>query len=144
MAFDTNAFDMASFTQPTKKISVPELKGFFEEDETPEFEIRGLTGRELAIVNEAVDTLNKTKIIIEAIAKGSNNALKDGMAAFLNKNNDVTPEDLARRFKMLEFGTIPHLPEHVCVKLAHNKPTTFYRITNEIIRMTGNGADLGK
>lgn len=141
MAFDTNAFDLAAFTQPTKKIPVPELQSFFAEDESPEFEIRGLTGNELAIVNEEVETASKTKILIEAIVGGTDQGLKSGIETFLNKGG-VTPSDLVRRFKMLQFGSIPPLPEQVCVKLANAKPTTFYRITNEIIRLTGEGSDV--
>ena len=145
MPFDINAFDLAQVKFPTKKIPVPELKAFFDEDETPEFEIRGLTGNELAIVNEAVETVNKTRIMIEALSKGSESAMKKGLETFLNKVGDESsPEDAVRRLKMLELGTVPSLPEHICVKLASAKGTMFYKLTNEIIRMTGDGAELGE
>ena len=144
MAFDYQAFDAAQITFPTKKIPVPGLKSFFKEDEDPVWEIKSLTGSQLAIVNDAVETVKKTRVIIEALASGSNVALKKGMEIFLNKNDaDTDPEDLVRRHKMLELASIPSCPEHICVRLAMAKPTIFYRLTNEIIKMTGDGADLG-
>lgn len=144
MTIDYDALDAANITFPTKKIPVPELKSFFKADEDPVWEIKSLTGAELAVVNEAAETVKKTKTIIDALASGSNAALKKGMETFLNKNADTDPEDLIRRHKMLEFASIPPCPEHICVRLAHAKPTIFYRLTNEIIKMTGDGASLGE
>ena len=144
MSFNFDKFDSANFTFPTKKIPVPELKEFFAEGQEAVWEIRGLTGHELAIVNEAVEQMNRTKAVIEAIAEGSTAAIKKGIKTLLNKNDEITPEDLARRLKMLELATVPECPEHLCVKLSHNKPTIFYRLTNEIIRATGDGASSGE
>lgn len=142
--FDFEKFDNAQFTFVSKKIKVPELKSFFDENEKPEWEIRGLTGHELAIVNEAAETASKTRAIIEAVGAGTPEAIKKGLQTMLNKNDEATPEDMARRHKMLEFGSVPACPEHIAVKLSHNKPTVFYRLTNEIIRLTGDGASLGE
>jgi hypothetical protein len=143
MSFNVEKFDAAQVTIVTKTIPVPELKAFFE-DEIPEWEIRCLTGTELFVANEAASVASKTKVIIEAIASGSDAGLKKGLETFLNKNDEMVPEELVRRHKLLEFGSIPPCPENICVKLAHNKPTTFTKITNEIIKLTGDGADLGE
>jgi hypothetical protein len=144
MSFNVEKFDAAQVTIVTKTIPVPELKAFFGEDEKAEWEVRGMTGTELFIANEAASVASKTKVIIEAIASGTEAGLKKGLNTFLNKNDQMTPEELVRRHKMLELASIPPCPENVCVKLAHNKPTTFTKITNEIIKLTGDGADLGE
>lgn len=144
MSFDFDKFDAAQFTFPTKKIPVPELKSFFPEDAVPVWEVKGLTGHELAIVNQAVETGDKIQAFISALKTGKKAELKKGFETFLDKNDDVTPADLVRRHKMLELGSVPACPEHISVKLAHFKTTTFWKITNEIITMTGEGADAGE
>jgi len=143
MTFDVNKFDLVQVEYPTKTIPVPELKAFFDEGKKPEWVIKSLTGTELAIVNEAVSVVKKTNQIINALTSG-NKGIEDGIKALMNKDSEHTPEDLVRRHKMLELGTVPPCPEHICVKLAEAKPTLFYRLTNEIIGLTGDGADLGK
>lgn len=144
MQFDFDKFDAAQITFPTKKIPVPELKEFFPEGQEPVWIIKALTGHELAIVNESVEMVTRTKAVIDAISEGSNESIKRGIKTLINRDGEITPEDLARRHRMLEFGTVSECPEHLCVKLAHAKPTIFYRLTNEIIRMTGDGASLGE
>jgi len=145
--FDQDKFNTANFIMPTKKISVPELKAFFPDDTEPEaliWEVKGMTGNELAIVNEAVATYGKTKAIIEAIASNSNSSLKKGLENFLNKSDDNLAEDLIRRHKTLQFGSVEEITEETCVRLAQFKPTIFYNLTNEIIHLTGDGASVGE
>ena len=88
--------------------------------------------------------VNRTKAIIKAISSQTNEGITKGISEVLNKDEETTPEDLARRLKMLELASVPSCPEHVAVKLAAFKPTIFFRLTNEIIRLTGEGAELGK
>jgi len=144
--FDFDRFDSAQFTFPTKKIPVPEIKDFFEEGQEAVWECRSLNGHELAIVNEAVETYSRKKAIMKALASGNgtNSEITKGVQIFLNNDESITPEDLIRRHKMLELASIPPCPENICVKLAYVKPTVFLRITNEIIKATGDGAELGK
>ena len=141
---DFEKFNKSEFIFPSVDIPVPELKDFFQEDEAPVWKVKSVTGSELAIINEAVATYNKTKAIIEAIATDSNSELKSGLKAYLNKSDDATPEDLIRRHKLLQFGTVGGCPEEAVIRLANYKPTTFFKLTNEIIRLTGDGASLGE
>jgi len=143
MSIDYSRLDAAAIKPVTKKIPVPELKSFFSEDEDPVWEIRNLTGAELAITNEAAEAVSRIKTVLKAIAAGTSSELESGMKTFFNKD-EATPEDLARRHKMLELASIPPCPESTCVRLAQAKPTTFFKITNEIVSLTGDGADLGK
>ena len=144
MSFDLEKFNAAQITYVTKTIQVPELKAFFGKDEKPEWKVRNLTGIELFIANEAASVASKVKIMTEAIAKGTNEGLQEGLETLLNKNNDIVPEELVRRHKLLEFASIPPFPANLCVKLAESKITTFTKITNAIIILTGDGADLGE
>ena len=144
MAIDYDAIDAAIVTFPTKKIPVPELAAYFPEGEDPKWEIKSLTGEELAIANEAHDTFQRKTQVIKALAGKSRTAMEKGLELFLNNSMDDVPEDLARRHKILEFGTVPRCPENICVKLFHSKATLAWHLTNEILAMTGEGARLGE
>jgi len=144
MAIDYQLLDAANIEFPTQEIPVPELSDFFPAGEDPVWVVKPLTGHELAQVNEAAEHVERVKNVIRALSSGDKTAEKKGMAMYLGQDDESTPQDLARRHKMLALASVPPCPEHVAVRLAHAKPTTFYKITNKIIAMTGQGADLGK
>ena len=144
MSFDLNAFENAPVNFPTKKIPVPQLKNFFPEGEDPEWEIKSLTGMEIAISNQAATNSEKVKAALQAIsAGGSGIAMKDGFNELFGKDADFTPEEYLRWLKIVEYGSVPRCPEHICVKLAHSKGALFRLLAHEISVMSGLGADLG-
>lgn len=144
MGFDVAKFEAAKITPVTKTIPVPELAAFFEANEVAEWTVKNLDGPSLAQVNEEVSNASKLKAVIEGIAAGTNDAMKKAIETHVGGNKDVVPEDLVRRHKMLQLGSVPECPYHIVVRLAVAKPTTFYKLTNEIIRLTGDGANLGE
>ena len=44
MSFNINKFETTQFKHREVVIPVPELKEFFDDDETPEWTVRGITG----------------------------------------------------------------------------------------------------
>ena len=144
MAFNINKFDQAKFLDRITKIKVPELSSFFDENEPAEWTVKGLTGHELAKVNESVKSNKDVSSILEGIASEVNSekiaAIKESLGLSTN-----SPDDLVRRISTLMFGSIaPELSQEMCVKLADSFPTTFFLITNKIFELTGEGRQLGK
>ena len=65
MAFDATRFERAEFIARTRVVEVLALTDFFDENETPEWVVRGLTSNELHRAMEA----GKRQISVEAIVK---------------------------------------------------------------------------
>lgn len=144
MAIDYDKLGSAQFTFPTKKMKVPDLKAFFPKDEEPEWEYRGLNGTELALVNNVVQTNAWAESIKKAIYSMDTKGLTKSLGGLQGKDLEEVPPDLAKRLKILELGSVPPCPEHVCVRIAHTKPNFVWNITGKIMTMTDDGADLGK
>ena len=144
MAFDINKFDSAPVDFPTKKIPVPQLKAFFKEDETPEWEIKALTGIQIATAETAGEDFKRYRAAFEAIAGGTSvKSMKSGFDELLNRN-DAPPDMYLKWIKYFQFGSVPECPEHIVVKIAYSQGGLFKRIVHEILIMSAMGADLGK
>lgn len=140
MTFDIAKFEQRQFRDRTSDISVPELKDFFGEDEKPSWSVRCLSGEELASANEAVENNRNVEGMITALAAGAGKEKIEGIKEAMGLPCGKAPNELVRRFAMLCAGSVsPECPQNIAVKLAHNFPTTFYKLTNEIIRLTGAG-----
>lgn len=143
MAFDQDAFDAAQVSFQTKKIPVPTLKSFFNDDEDPVIEIKSLTGVDLAIVEESTKKISRLKAAIESFAKDTVKGFKDGYKELLNGDTE-TPETYMRWITIVRLGTVPQLPEHIVVKLAFTQGGVLRRLAHEISIMSAMGADLGE
>ena len=143
MAIDYDALDAVSVSFPTKKISVPTLKKFFPEDEDPVIEIRGLTGAERARGEESAQKVGRLKAAMEAFAKDTVKGFKEGYNELLNGDAE-TPETYMRWITIVRLGTVPSMPEHIVVKLAHSQGGLVRRLAHEISVMSAMGADLGE
>lgn len=147
MEFDLSAFDKASFTAREESVKVPDLAHFFKglkEGEVPVWVVRGLSGEELAKVNEAQDRTANITAVTEALMTGQPEQLKDTVNQLLGNTGEV-PADLARRHALLVAGSVnPKINQQVAVKLAAAYPIEFYNLTTEIIRLTGMGSVPGK
>ena len=144
MTIDYDKLGSTQFEFHTKKMAVPGLKDFFEEGEKPEWEYRGLNGTELALVNNVMQTNAWAESIKKAIYSMDPKGLTKSLDGLQGKDLEDVPPDLAKRLKILELGSVPPCPEHVCVRLAHTKATLVWNITGKIMALTDDGADLGK
>jgi len=139
MGFDLAKFESMQFKHREKEIPVPELKDFFDE-KGQVWTVRGLTGEELARVNEAVTNNTDISSVISAVAaqvpEGKVNAIKEMMGI----SDDSVPNDIVRRIAMIVIATTSfEFAQDMAVKFCRVFPTTFYKITNEITRLTGLG-----
>lgn len=105
------------------------------------FRIRGLTGEELAAVNQIVQARSEIEAIIDSIAQG------DAAEAFkkaVGTSGDV-PVDFIRRIEYLKRGvTDTEIAQEVAVKLFRTYPVDIYKLTNRILKLTGKGMVLGE
>ena len=144
MAFDIEKFTESELNYRITDVKVPSLKEFFEKDEAPVWQVKGLTGHELAKVNEAIK-LNKDVVsILSGISSEIHSEKIDAIKETLGIN-DTSPDDLVRRIAALKFASIsPVITQEISVKLADSFPTIFYLLTNKIFELTGDGKSLGE
>ena len=144
MAFNIDKFDQAQFTDRIVDVKVPELKSFFDDGEDTVWKVRGLTGHELAKVNEAVKMNKDVASILSGITSELNSDKIDAIKETLGLSTN-SPDDLVRRIATLRSGSVsPVISQEICVKLADSFPTTFYLLTNKIFELTGEGKQLGE
>jgi hypothetical protein len=143
---DLQRFLNASLAPREVTIKVPELAEFFGEDD-PKWTVRGLTAAELGRANESAERgPENIKALIAAMAGDGNKA--EAIRKSMGLSDQEVPHDVSRRIEILSAGSVsPSLGinnRDVAVKLAETFPTTFYNLTNQIINLTGQGADMGK
>ena len=142
MAFNADKFERAKFEARRAKVPVVALAEFFEDGETPEWEVRGLSAVELHKAIEASKRQGSIEAIVKAIAANQDQAGAVRMALGLTKD---TPGEIAKRLEMLVMGSVsPTIELPAAVKLAENFPIEFLSLTNEISELTGKGAELVK
>lgn len=142
MAFNAEKFERSKFEARRAKVPVPALSDFFDEGETPEWEVRGLSAVELHKAMEAGKRQGSIEAIVKAIAANQDQA--GAVRKALGLTND-TPGEIAKRLEMLVMGSVaPAVSLPVAVKLAEAFPIEFLQLTNEISDLTGRGADLVK
>ena len=142
MAFNADKFERAKFEARRAKVPVPAIADFFDEGETPEWEVRGLSTVELHKAIEAGNRQGSIEAIVKAIAANQDQAGAVRKALGLTKD---TPGEIAKRLEMLVMGSVaPAIELPAAVKLAENFPIEFMTLTNEITVLTGKGAELVK
>lgn len=144
MSFNLDKFNGASFSARTADVAVHDLADFFEGDDSPKWQVRGLSGHELGQVNEAVEINNNLTAMLGALASENIKEKIDGLKESLGLT-DKTPNDLVRRIALLKFGSVePKVDQPMAVRMADAYPVTFYALTNKILELTGQGKTLGK
>jgi len=144
MGFKLKEFSKAKFEARTATVPVPALAEFFGEGDKPEFTVRGLTGEEMARVNEAQSKSKNIAAVIAAIASQTQSEKVRGLKESLGLSDDM-PTDLARRIEMLALGCVdPVLDVQSASKLFKVAPVDGYNLTNEILRLSGQGMTVGE
>ena len=148
MPLDTNAFLAAALAPREQAVDVPELATWFGEGEPAMWTVRGLTAAELGRAKEACARgLENVRALVEAMAGEGGDKAAAIRRAFGLSTEDV-PEDVSRRIEMLSAASVSPVigaeNRDVVVKLAEAFPTTFYRLTNTVDQLTGQGATVGK
>jgi predicted flavoprotein YhiN len=143
MSFDLNKFQDAKFTHRSEKIKVEELSAFFDGEAI--ITVRGLSGPEVALCNDAVQSNKNLKSIVtrllDPLSSEKAGALIEALALDPTKSTD----DFVRRLSLAFHGIVePKLPYESIVRLAEFYSATFYEISNKILQLTGQGAELGE
>lgn len=150
-----SAIDLARFRElelapRTAKLAAPEFAalaqalGLPTEGDALLWEVRGLTGEELAAANALNERPELLVGAVEVIASRSSlkpelvGAIKDLVGL-----GEETPVDLAKRFDWLRMGSVdPHVDRAEAVWLFTHFPWLGYRLTNLIIELTHAGAQV--
>jgi len=144
---DIQKFLNAALAPRQQTLPVPELQSWFAADAPPEWVVRGLTSAELCRANLAAESgLDNVRAMVAALAGDGDKAL--AIRQTLGLSPDDVPGDISRRIELLTAGSVlPALGadnRDVAVKLSEAYPTTFYKLTNAILSLTGQGAEPGK
>lgn len=144
MSFDLKKFSKAKFVPRTEAVAVPALGAFFADEAKAEFKVRGLTGEEMARVNEAQAKNKNIAAVVEAIASSSQADKVRGLKDSLGLGGDM-PSDLVRRIEMLSLGCVePELDIQAASKIFKVAPVDGYSLTNKITVLSGQGMTVGE
>lgn len=140
--FNVNKFLGANFEPRTEDVKVESAKEYFEGD--PVWTVRGLTGVEVAQVNEAQERNRNMSAIVEGLVSADKAELVESIREKLGIG-DAVPNEIARRLEVLVLGSVkPDIEHNVAVKLASVYPVEFMDLTNKILNLTGLGQMPGK
>lgn len=122
-------------------------QSLFDEGEPRIWVVRGLSSAEMGRVNEAAETnLDNVRAMVVAMAGEGDKA--EAIRKAMGISADDVPRDTSRRIEMLTHGSVsPVLGSEnrdVAVLLAEKFSTVFYSLTNHILNLTGQGAEVGK
>ena len=146
MAFDTERFKTSNYSRRTFDMPVPDLKDFFDEDETPIWKLQGITALEFAEVNDAIaNNRDKLEIVQQVLSAIS---AEDKVQAILEASgvsSEDVPNDYVRRIELLQRGSVEPKCDHTLAKkLADVHGVTFYALTRKIDELSGMGQQLGE
>mgnify|MGYP000072966979 CR=1 FL=1 len=142
MGFDLEALKKAELEARTSEVRADSLKDWFAEGDEPVFTVRGLYGQEMAQVREAVDKHKNVQDLVQAIAT-ADQGTQERIQAIREAAGVTTgmPTELVRRIEALKRGSVdPEIDEEGAKKIAKGYSIDFFKITDEIMRLTGQGA----
>lgn len=143
MGFDLNKFGQADLMMRTSVLDVPTLAVFFGSDESPKWQVTGLSGEQVALVNEAADRNKNMSALMTALIGGAAQEKAESIKSLMGVNAKDVPEDTAKRIEVLMLGSLdPVCDRETAIKLNEFFPMEFTRITNEIYRLTGEGGEV--
>ena len=147
MGFDAERFAGAGWQRRDSEIPVPTLQDFFGEGEKAVWKVQSLEGHELARAKHAKERNIRLKANIESIAEvlstKNTNKLKESILGIIG--NVESEGDTAWRTEILILGSVDPIVDYPLAALIHKaRPTEYYNLTNEIIRLSGLGHEPGK
>lgn len=145
MAFKRDAFVDARLEPRRSEVPVSDMAHWFDDGDQPVWRIRGLTGKQLGQANEAAERNKNVNAILQAIASRNTKKKAQGVKDLLGLNTEDMPQDIAKRIEILIMGSVePECDLQLALKVCQAHPVEFFAITQEILRLTGQGSTLGK
>lgn len=145
MGFDKTAFLKQKFEPRTAKVKVNSLRSWFKEVSDSEdclWEVKGMTGPQLAEALEAANSAENLETIIKGI--GKNEKIVSEIKNIIGIGTD-TPVDIKKRLLQLTYCSVsPEVDMRLALVLFERFPIEFYTITNQITLLTGMGMDVKK
>jgi hypothetical protein len=145
---DVQAFLAATLQPRQESVPVPELAHWLQPGAEAVWVVRGLTAAELSRADAAAaNGLANVRALVSALA-GDGTDKAHAFRQALGLSNEDVPADISRRIEMLAAGSVSPVlgPDNrdVAVKMAEQYAGRFYQLTNTIVNLTGQGAELGK
>ena len=133
----------------TKKIKIDVdlncLKEIFGEDVTQEFEIKALSGHEVALCNDAVKVNKNTRAIIEKIISPLSKDKAEGIQEALGLDNTKLTDTYIFNMNAIHHGIVnPKRDYEKIVLFCNFFAVASNSVFNEIMGITGVGAELGE
>lgn len=142
MPFNIQRFLHTDCPPRTAAVPVPELAHWFDDDATPTWIVRNLTGEEVFRAEDAGERLQNIQAAALAILEGGN-GLKDAYQELMGMGS--IPPKLATRIEWLMYASVdPPCDRDVAIKLFRESPVVAGRIVGKIAEMIHLGADWGK
>jgi hypothetical protein len=139
MGFDLKKFETEQYKHRERTVTVPRLAVFFGEGEAAEWIVRGLTAIEIAQVRESKKKAKDIEGVVERLASSLASDKMGAVMEALGIDGD-TPDDYVQRLTMLELASVnPKITRRHAVKLADVSSVDFFRLTDEILSLTGQG-----
>lgn len=140
MAFNIDQFRNAVFQTRTSKVSVPGLKSFFADDETPEIEIRNLTGSEILQARGDVDQNILARKAVAEIGT-DDSEIAAAVRTILGGSTISAPDKQVEYLTFVTLGVVnPTLSRSDAVKMSQHNPIEFMDLAQSIMRLSGLGS----
>lgn len=148
MAFDSKRFLKEKFEARTESVPVPALSAWFADGDVPEWKVRGMTGVEMARVQEVSASTRKLEDLAKALAAAAGSGEKIAgilQAAGLPANLKDQPDAFIKHLEIVVTGSVePAVDLPLAIKLAETFPVEFHQLATKIIVLTGMGHEPGK
>lgn len=140
MAFDSTKFLNTEYRDRTEDVPVPELKKYFDDDETPVWTVRCLTASEIGRANDEVSMNADVAAIVSKLASSMAKDKADAINEMICLDPDKVPNDIVKRISQLMSGSVnPKCSREFAVKIGQDHGVTFYKLTNRILELSGKG-----
>lgn len=140
MGFNSEKFDNTKYKDRIAKVPVPELKKYFADGEEMVWEVKCLGANEISIANDAAQANKDIAKIVEALASNNAEEKIEAIKKSMGLPSEDVQTDIARRISMLVSASVnPKCEQHTAVKLSTFHGSVFYRITNKILGLIGEG-----
>lgn len=155
--FDVDKFKKANFGDRTKDIDVtdPDLLKFFAANgkKSPKkavWTVKALGAEECARANAAKNNYRNvaelaSKLSAAVEGKKGGEDVADPILSLIGLGKEDLPTDYVYRLELFAMGSLkPAIDKRTAVLMAKRKPEFFYKVTNEILSLIGEGQSLGE
>lgn len=144
-SFDVNWFNSAKLELRTKEVEIPkELEGALRKKGDAVWVVRQLEDSDIVRADDETDKMGLVPKIIEAAVSSKDSTKLDAVKEILGIQED-TPQGTRKKAHYISCASIdPEIDRAGAAKLLRGFPVFANKLVNEILALTGMGAELGK